>query len=119
VKGFLQEPKDFSMCFRVDFQRKAQYLMPIPEAEDGQPETMVFGHNDKFCSASFDFIETISQTRALFKFLWYVLQPIHLKDIEVNLSHYFYVSIRSSLICFYLVVFAKLCLLMFRTQSTS
>jgi len=119
VKGFLQERRDFSMCLRVDFQRKAQYLMPIPEAEHGLPKTMVFGHNDKFCSALFDFIETISQTWALFKFLWYVLQPIHLKDIEVNLGHYFYVSIRSSLICFYLVVFAKLCLLMFKTQSTN
>ncbi len=46
---------------------------------------MVFEHNN-ICNASFDFIEPISQTWALFKLFWYVLQPIHLKDIEVNLG---------------------------------
>lgn len=46
---------------------------------------MVFEHNN-ICNASFDFIKPISQTRALFKLFWYVLQLIHLKDIEVNLG---------------------------------
>ncbi len=51
----------------------------------GWPQTMVFEHNN-ICNVSFDFVEPISQTRALFKLLWYVLQPIHLKNIEVNLG---------------------------------
>jgi hypothetical protein len=55
----------------------------------GWLKTMVFEHNN-ICNASFDFVEPIFQTRALFKLLWYVLQPIHLKDIEVNLGQYLY-----------------------------
>jgi hypothetical protein len=56
-----------------------------PKAKDGWPKTMVFGQSN-ICHASFDFVKPIYQTRALFKFLWYVLQPIHLKDIKVNLG---------------------------------
>jgi hypothetical protein len=51
------------------------------------------------------------QTRVLFKFLWYVLQPIHLKEIEMNLGQYLYVSIRSSICfssCFCKTLFAHL-----------
>jgi hypothetical protein len=59
--------------------------MPTPKAKDGRPKTMVFGHSN-ICSALFDFVKLVSQTRGLFKFLWYVLQPIHLKDINVNLG---------------------------------